>query len=158
MTVDPIENLEDARRRVEQLIENYKTNLERLHRYYTDETVREWASAFFARLTPYDVTPEPEELSGEVPLTDVLELEKKAVFSEMDRLKAEIQVVKLLMLQLPDVDYDLIAYRYFQGYTISQVCQTLFISRSTFYRRHDLILDTLALHYHHLFSRHQIIT
>lgn len=188
MKAEPIEDLNYARTRVLDLIENYKTNVERLKRYYKDETVREWANDFSIAMDAFGTSVEDADKRrsqesgrlinerynpillkkpdlerrgesdgarrGEPDLEAIVAWEKAALFSEMDQIKAEVEVVKLLMLQLRDVDYDLISYRYFQGFSVSQVCQTLFFSRSTFYRRHEQIINALALHYHQLFHHH----
>ena len=78
-------------------------------------------------------------------------MERRQFFSTLERLKIEVQLVKLLLLHLSDEDVALLTNRYYKGYSISRVCAEMFFSRSTFYRRHEEILEQLVSYYDAIF-------
>ncbi|MBY0584892.1 hypothetical protein K5I04_05465 [Murdochiella sp. Marseille-P8839] len=136
------------------LLSRYKVNQEKLDRYRDDELVREWQAGedYLASLAPPTPPKEENALCPDLPpLSFLLELERRQFFSTMERLKIEVQLVKLLLLHLSDEDVELLTNRYYKGYSISRVCSEMFFSRSTFYRRHEEILDKLVAYYDAIF-------
>lgn len=137
------------------LLSRYKANQEKLDRYRDDEVVREWQAGenYAAALLPSKSSNTTENaLCPDLPsLSFLLEMERRQFFSTLERLKIEVQLVKLLLLHLSDEDVALLTNRYYKGYSISRVCAEMFFSRSTFYRRHEEILDHLVAYYDAIF-------
>ncbi|WP_071705759.1 hypothetical protein [Murdochiella vaginalis] len=137
------------------LLSRYKTNQEKLERYREEEIVREAQSVndYVAAMIPTQKSVSSDSSSClDLPsLSFLLELEKRQFFSTLERLKIEVQLVKLLLLHLSDEDVTLLTNRYYKSYSISRVCSEMFFSRSTFYRRHEEILNQLVLYYDSIF-------
>lgn len=146
----------DIRAHIIDLLSRYKANCEKLERYRDEELIQEWQPVLQTDASEANLVTSLSEW-GEItdlpPLSLVLELEKTEFLTTLERLKIEVQLVRLLLLHIPNDEACLLNYRYYKGFTISKVCSVMFFSRSTFYRKHDETIDHLVLYYHSLYTR-----
>ncbi len=88
-------------------------------------------------------------------LSYLIHFERRQLFEMLATQRAEVQLVKLLVLTLRDSELQLIRLRYFRGMSITMVCGEMFMSRSTFYRKHDEIVKHLCEAYCEIIKRYQ---
>lgn len=148
----------DSRERVIELLLTYRVNTERLARYQGDETIREWQAEYQTPVVKEEMLLHHVPLSGlvEDAVEQIMAREKEKILSGYEKMNIEAQLVKLLLLHLSDSDVELLTYRYFEGFSISRVCELMYFSRSTFYRRHDEIIDDLTAYYSSLFHPQKV--
>lgn len=125
---------------IQVLLKNYSKNAERLYRMEKDEVLREWNTEYTIRKKKI----EPGVYSH---LQQKLHYEKRQILDSMAQLRMQVELTKLLLLQLNDKDRELIQMRYLQHLPVQTICLRLFLSKSSFYRRHSRILEDLAKYY-----------
>lgn len=137
----------DLKKRIMQLLYNYRSNELRLQRLEQDEMIKEWQLDYSSRANDGGVSSpnlglsksKPSEQSIQERLLD----EKQNISTLLERLRDETEMTKLLLLQLNEYDLNLISMRYFDRYQVHQICNRLYISKSSFYRKHGEVIQKL---------------
>lgn len=144
----------EARDRVIHLLKNYKSNTQRIKRLETDDTIREWHLDYTSRAHGGGMSSpnlyRPKANHTDKSIQEKLLDEKQNVLVMLQRLQQDIEITQLLLLQLSDEDVQLIQMRYFDRYQVHQICNHLYISKSSFYRRQGDIIDRLVQYYQNI--------
>lgn len=142
--------------RVVQLLKNYQVNHQRVKRIDTDETIHEWKMDYRSRRRNGGLTSPGLSVRGEggkaCSIQERLLEEKDNILSKLERMKDDVELTKLLLLQLDGDDLLLIRLRYLDRNHVNQICSKMFISKSSFYRKHARIMNRLVHYYRKLKS------
>lgn len=148
---------DQTRRTILQLLWQHQSNVEKFNRIQSDPIIKEWKTDYMMRKSSGGIVaetyePKLESQGKHASIEEALMLEKSNVFDHIHQIELRIQVVRLLMLSLREEYVRLIELRYFNRLSVEKVCEALFCSRSTFYRRHDLVLEELVREFDRLFT------
>ncbi|MDD7542861.1 MAG: DUF1492 domain-containing protein [Peptoniphilaceae bacterium] len=147
---------EESRKNVLRMLEGYQSNLKKLKRIEEDDLIREWSTDYQIRertggmhtpVLQHSKTGETTKKS----IQEVLVTEKENILQHLYDLRAEYQLMQLLLFNLDEDALKLVKLRYFEQLSVRAICGTLFFSRSTFYRKNAEVIDRLALEYERIF-------
>ncbi|WP_154826139.1 hypothetical protein [Kallipyga gabonensis] len=146
-----------TRRAIIKLLRQHQSNVEKYSRIRNDPTISEWKSDFMMRKVSGGIVAEnydrlPGQQSPGSSIEETLLLEKSNVLDHIHHIELRIQVVRILLLSLREEYVRLVELRYFNRLPVEKVCEALFCSRSTFYRRHDQVLEELTDEFNRLFT------
>lgn len=144
---------EPNKKTIIRLLRAHEANVDALNRYQRDDLIQEWQEEYQCYLTKGDPTAllGPREDPAFLRLQENLLQEKKDILARMQELQMQVHLVRILLIHLDEGDIELIRLRYFDNFSVGRVCEELYISRSTFYRRNDEILGSLSEHYKKIF-------
>lgn len=130
------------------LMKNYNKNLKKLSQLENDQAVREWEQDYRARrmdgaIKSVSVPLHQSEHGVPTSIQERMILEEERVVEKLYGLKLGVQMVQLLLLGLDDEERKLIESRYFKNKSVVEICEELFISRSTYYRRLNDVMDKM---------------
>lgn len=135
--------------RVKHLLINFEKNKKLLASLEKNETIREWREDYRSRehtggLHSLDWTETKGHRNTNTSMQEKLFLEKESILQRLESVRYDVELTKLLLFQLDDIDQQLIQLRFVESMCIRDVCDSLYISKSTFYRRHEQILNVMA--------------
>lgn len=137
--------------KVIQLLKNYSTNCDKLKRLIEDDTIKEWTMDYHARESSGGLQAMKAEgashSTGTTSMQEKLFLEQEKIIHKIEQMKAEINLVKLMFLELDEASVDLLRYRFKDRMTVYEITDLLFISRSTYYRRLRKIILAMGRKY-----------
>lgn len=143
-----------AEQRVIDLLKSYRSNSQKLKKLERDETIREWKMDYKYRIENGGInSPKIKGVRSsdtKESMQEKLMLERENVLSMLEKLRLEVEVTKLLLFQLNEDQSELIRLRYIENFQVHQICAQLYISKSSFYRRHTAILNQLTDYYRNL--------
>ncbi|WP_304261956.1 ECF-type sigma factor [Kallipyga massiliensis] len=147
----------ETRKVIIQLLRRHQSNVDKYSRIKSDPTIREWKADYMMRKATGGIVAEnyerkPGKRNAHASIEETLLVEKSNVFDQIHRIELQIQVVRILLLSLQEENVRLVELRYFCHLPVEKVCEALYCSRSTFYRRHDLVLDELTDEFDRLFT------
>lgn len=142
-------DLDMLRGRLRALLLGYNANLKAMAKLQNDEMIKEWEQDYRARRmsgglkgASVPVHRREEGIPESIQLQMILEEEK--VVEELYGLRLKIQLTHLLLIGLEPEERQLIEAYYLERLPAKKVSERLYVSRSTFYRRLDKILDKLT--------------
>lgn len=137
--------MENARSKVEDLLENFRSNVDRLERVRNRNTLQEWEKDYLS-----EGAHESSEIEQKV--RESVRLEKQKVLDSLERDHLDVEITQLLLLELPFQEREIVRLRYFHRKKVKEICGILFISKSSFYRKHQNIIDRMAKGYDRLMA------
>lgn len=142
-----------------QLLKRYTANLIELDRYKKNDTIREWQDDYHYYMKNKEINKDEVGIIGDKIIDKRLSLinkilfeEKKYILSRMKSIQTEVELVRILLMGLDNKSERLIRMRYFNNMPVSEVCEKLYMARSTFYRRHAKIMKHFVDHYNRIFN------
>ncbi len=134
------------------LLKRYRSNVKRVEQLMNDDTIKEWQMDYRYRIGTggvhsshhNQVNEQRGNYSNNSSIQDRLLLERQNVFELLERMKLEVELTKLLLLQLNEDDKKLVLMRIVKKAPVSNICRTMYISKSNYYRRRKEILEKLT--------------
>lgn len=134
--------------KVRALLNEYTANTSRLRRMEANATFSEWEEDYRARrATGGMYTPSFEKRirgNGRGSIQEHLLLEQEEVCEKIRSLRAKADLTKFLLFQLNEDERRLIEMKFFEKLPVRVICELLFMSRSSMYRRTDAVIKKLA--------------
>lgn len=135
--------------KVKDLLVNHEKNLKLIESLEQNETIREWREDYRSRektggVNAVSYTEVGSGSRDNASMQEKLMLEKENILQKIERIRYDVELTKLLLFQLDDDDQRLLRLRYMEEMGIRDVCDQLYISKSTFYRKHDVIIALMA--------------
>lgn len=152
----------ETRKLIVQMLKEYPLNCKKYEKLKKDNYVQEWKMDYMTRQaagglksagTMARISPTKAFQRKYASIEEALLLEKENVIDRIYELSIQIQIVKLLLLSLREDFMQLVELRYFQKKTVKTICEELYCSRSSFYRKNAKLLDYLAVEYEQLFLK-----
>lgn len=145
-----------SKERVRRLLETYYEKQQRLSRMEHDETLREWRDDYIVRVESGGLKGiDPSSYVGQTmaSIQEKLLLERETVLEIVEELRVEVEFTKLLLYRLNEKDARLVRLKYLEQRPVTEILGLTFLSKSTYYRRQDRILNQLGLFYEEFLAK-----
>ena len=140
------------RGRIQELLLAYRSNITLLKKWEKDKTLRECRTDYDARrrtggLLGQNPADHTRSKKDGLSIQEKLLLEQQNVLEKVERIRTDVELTRLLLFQLNDFDHRLMNLRYEEGKDVRDICAILFISKSSFYRRLNAIVQEMSKAY-----------
>nr|WP_072515142.1 hypothetical protein [Ndongobacter massiliensis] len=141
--------------KVRALLNEYMVNASRLRRMEANATFSEWEEDYRARRATGGVRASLLERTirgnHKGSIQEHLLMEQEEVCEKIRNLRAKADLTKFLLFQLNEDERRLIEMKFFEKISVRTICEILYVSRSSLYRRIDAVIKKLAMIYSDFF-------